>query len=66
VCSTALPRNFSACVKTFLDANARRKKSVHRDFSNAILDRKMWLKINIIKYIQNLEGRFSLYMFQVS
>jgi len=37
-------RKNSDYIKTFLDANSHRQKSVHRDFSNAILERKMCLE----------------------
>ncbi len=41
-------------MKTFLDAKPGRQKLVHCDFSNAILERKMWLK----KQHYNVHTRF--------
>jgi len=35
-------------------------------FQQLVLQGKCGLKNNIIKYIQDLEGRFGLYIFQVS
>jgi hypothetical protein len=44
LCSDIPGRKNSGYIKTFLDANPHRKKSVHRDFSNATLEKRMWLK----------------------
>jgi hypothetical protein len=61
-----LRRKNSGEIKTFGDANRDRKKSVHVTFQTLFLRQKCGLKNNIIKYIQDLEGRFRLYSFQVS
>jgi len=50
-------RKNSGQIKTFLATNCDRKKSVHGDFSNAILERKMWLKKQDYKVLTRFGGQ---------